>query len=131
MVCFLVDITTNLGYISFIFVYLQENLVLDYMIFTTEDNRIYATSSDNRVIAELTFTVKDGVANINHTFVDDSLRGQGVAGQLVQAAVDHFLKRNLKISATCSYAFLWLKRHPEYESVPSETPAGCDINGRH
>jgi len=42
------------------------NLVLNNMNFTTEDNRIYATDSDNRVIAELTFTIKDGVANINH-----------------------------------------------------------------
>jgi len=107
------------------------NLVLNNMNFTTEDNRIYATDSDNRVIAELTFTIKDGVANINHTFVDDSLRGQGMAGQLVKAAVDHFLERNLKISATCPYAFLWLKRHPEYESVPPESPIGCDIEGRH
>lgn len=85
------------------------------MDFKTEEGRIYATDDRGKVIAEVTFPVEHGIATIDHTFVDDSLRGQGVAGKLVQMAIDKILSDGNKISATCSYAKLWLQRHPEYE----------------
>lgn len=49
------------------------------MEFKTEDERIYATDADGKVIAEITFPVSDGIVTIDHTFVDKSLRGQGIA----------------------------------------------------
>ena len=55
------------------------------MEFQREPGRIYA-EEEGRVIAEVTFPDRDGAADIDHTFVDDTLRGQGVAGQLLQAA---------------------------------------------
>ncbi len=54
------------------------------------------------------------LAEINHTFVDPSLRGQGVAGQLVQAAAEALKEENCKIYPTCSYARRWFEEHPEY-----------------
>lgn len=50
---------------------------------------------------------------INHTFVDDSLRGQGIASQLVQAAVNEIKKQHKQVKATCSYAVNWLTKHPD------------------
>lgn len=87
------------------------------MEFIYGPERIYAEDAQHKVIAEITFPCKDGVADINHTFVDESLRGQGVAGQLVQAAVDSILKSGSRIKATCPYAVSWLAKHPEYETV--------------
>lgn len=58
------------------------------MEFQREPGRIYA-EEEGRVIAEVTFPDRDGAADIDHTFVDDTLRGQGVAGQLLQAAADN------------------------------------------
>lgn len=84
------------------------------MEFTTESDRIYATDPSGNVIAEVTFPTVNGVSTINHTFVDGSLRGQGVAGQLVKAAADKILADGNKIAATCSYAVAWFKRHPDY-----------------
>ena len=52
------------------------------MKFQYEAERIYAEDEAGRLLAEVTLPVKDGVANITHTFVDDSLRGQGVAALL-------------------------------------------------
>ena len=49
--------------------------------------RIYA-EKDGTLVAEITFPEQDGVAVIDHTFVDDSLRGQG--GGVVRAAVARF-----------------------------------------
>ena len=57
------------------------------MELTRSRERIFCPREDGKLLAEITFpTGEDGVADINHTFVDESLRGRGVAGQLVQAA---------------------------------------------
>ena len=87
------------------------------MEFIHEKERIYQTDESGKVIAEVTFPVRDGIAVINHTFVDDSLRGQGIAGQLVQAAVEQILQDGNKIRATCPYAVTWFEKHKEYALV--------------
>lgn len=82
------------------------------MEFRKETGRIYA-ERDGQMIAEITFPEEDGVAVIDHTFVDGSLRGQGVAGQLVRAAADQIRSQGKKARAVCTYARAWFDRHPE------------------
>lgn len=96
------------------------------MEFITEKERIYAKDAEGKVIAEVTFPVINGVATIDHTFVDSSLRGQGVAGKLVKSAVDKILADGNKLAATCSYAIAWFERHPEYQ-LESCGPAACRL----
>ena len=99
------------------------------MEFITENDRIYATDAEGKVIAEVTFPTAEGVSVIDHTFVDPSLRGGGVAGKLVKLAADKILADDNKIGATCSYAVAWFKRHPEYSLEPSG-PTACRIDRR-
>lgn len=99
------------------------------MEFITEKDRIYATDEAGKIIAEVTFPTVDGVSFIDHTFVDPSLRGQGVAGQLVKLAADTILENGNKIAATCPYAVTWFERHPEYPLECSGAPA-CKIYKR-
>ena len=87
------------------------------MDFITESNRIYATDPSGRLLAEVTFPTRNGISRINHTFVHSSLRGQGVAGELVRLAADKILSDGYKIAATCPYAVEWFKKHPEYTVV--------------
>ena len=82
------------------------------MEFQRETGRIYA-ERDGQLIAEITFPEEDGVAVIDHTFVDGSLRGQGVAGQLVRAAADQIRDQGKKARVVCTYARAWFDRHPE------------------
>ncbi len=89
------------------------------MEFTIERDRIFAEDEDGKMIAEVTFPTVDGVSYIDHTFVDPTLRGQGVAGKLVKLAADTILSAGNKIGATCSYAVTWFERHPEYPIVCS------------
>lgn len=84
------------------------------MNFITESNRIYATDPAGKIVAEVTFPTKNGISTIDHTFVDKSLQGQGIASQLVKSAADKILADGNKIGATCVYAVAWFKRHPEY-----------------
>jgi predicted GNAT family acetyltransferase len=97
------------------------------MEFKYEPNRIYAEDADQKVIAEVTFPVKDGIATVNHTYVDESLRGQGVAGQLVKAAADQILASGFRIAATCPYAVSWFAKHPEYQLTASDEAQTCTL----
>ncbi len=87
------------------------------MDFVHNENQIALYSENNDLLAEITFpytdTKKDTV-NINHTFVDPSLRGQGIAGKLMAALIDEITKRDLKVVPTCSYAQGWFRKHQEY-----------------
>ena len=79
------------------------------MDFIKEDNRIYYEDNAGKVIAEITFPeIEKGVYNIDHTFVDESLRGQGIAKQLVELAIKQIESKNGKVQATCSYAKKYL-----------------------
>ncbi len=79
-----------------------------------EANRIYVEDGTGKLIAEITFpAVSDARVNFDHTFVDPSLRGQGMANTLMQAAVADIQAKNLKATATCPFASQWLEEHPE------------------
>ncbi|WP_097014143.1 GNAT family N-acetyltransferase [Anaerocolumna aminovalerica] len=88
------------------------------MEFKHESNRIYMDNEQGRTIAEVTFPeVKDGVVDINHTFVDESLRGQGIAGKLMKEAAEQLRKENKKVILTCPYAIGWFDKNKEYDDI--------------
>lgn len=90
----------------------------------TEQNRVFITDANQKVIAQVTFpAVKDGVVNVNHTFVDESLRGQGVAGQMMRAVASQLREQQQKAVLTCSYAVKWFEKHPEYADLKAPTEA--------
>ncbi|MDO4274244.1 MAG: GNAT family N-acetyltransferase [Eubacteriales bacterium] len=81
-------------------------------------NRIYALNEKGDTIAEITFPPMDkDTVNIDHTFVDDSLRGQGVAGKLMLAAAESLRRSGKKAVPTCSYAQAWFEKHPEFADI--------------
>ena len=87
------------------------------MEFQHERERIFALDEQGKLVAEVTFPVSEGVADIDHTFVDQALRGQGVAGQLLDAAVRQIRMEGLRAKATCSYAAKWFKEHPDQSDL--------------
>ena len=87
------------------------------MEFQHERERIFALDEQGKLVAEVTFPVSEGVADIDHTFVDQSLRGQGVAGQLLDAAVRQIRMEGLRAKATCSYAAKSFKEHPDQSDL--------------
>lgn len=87
------------------------------MDFIYESDRVYAMDENSKIIAEINFPKENGVCNINRTFVDESLRGQGVAGKLMEAAVKAIRDQGKKAAATCSYAVKWFEKHPEISDL--------------
>lgn len=88
------------------------------MDFIVEKNRIYCENESGKTIAEITFPVLDGdTVAIERTFVDSSLRGQGIAGQLMLRAAEHLRHAEKKARPVCSYAKKWFSEHPEYADL--------------
>lgn len=90
------------------------------MNFTHNENQIALYSATGDLLAEITFPYTDAqkdTVNVDHTFVDASLRGQGIAGKLMIELVKELSDRNLKAVPTCSYAVNWFEKHPEYSGL--------------
>ena len=65
-------------------------------------------------VAELTYYFIDKkTINANHTYVSETLRGQGVADKLYQALVAFIQENQLKLVPSCSYiAKKWQRNNP-------------------
>ncbi len=73
--------------------------------YITEGNRIYLPDENWNILAEIDFEkVDEKTYNISRTFVDDSVRWQGIGGELVERAIAYLTSKWYKVSATCSYA---------------------------
>lgn len=54
---------------------------------------------------------------IDHTYVPESLRGQGVAAILTKAALAYARASNLKVLPVCSYVDVYMKRFSEWADL--------------
>lgn len=69
-------------------------------------------------VAELTYTRTDeGTLVIDHTEVDEKLRGENIGHDLVGAAVDYARENGFKIKPDCPYARKVIESTPEFQDV--------------
>lgn len=89
------------------------------MEFEKGDNRFYKNDENGKLIAEITYVPSgEDKVLVDHTFVDPSLRGQGVAEQLVDRAVQEMKTENKKIVPVCPYVVSLFERKPEkYQEI--------------
>ncbi len=83
-----------------------------------------STISDNRTLhrfelvedgytAFATYRRHGALITIAHVEAPPALRGKGTAGRLMEGIVAHARANGLKIEPQCSYAAIWLQRHPD------------------
>ncbi|MCK4551612.1 MAG: N-acetyltransferase [Tenericutes bacterium] len=88
---------------------------MDYIY---EENRIYALREDHLLLSEVTFPARDDSrVNVDHIYIDQSLRGKRAASDLMLLAYNYIKDKNKKIIAKCPYAIKWFKRHEEYQDI--------------
>ena len=58
-----------------------------------------------------------GVLNYFRTYTPESLRGQGLAGQVTRAALEYAAKENLKVFPGCPYVLNYIEKHPEFKPL--------------
>ena len=80
----------------------------------------YIIEIDSKVVARIDFPLleNDNIV-ITHTFVDDSLRGQGIASYLVGKVISFVKEKNYSIKAECSYAVHYFEKNniKEYRGI--------------
>lgn len=76
--------------------------------------------------AYVRYLIEEGKLDIRHTIVPPEIGGRGIAARLVKATYDYALEHHLQPIATCSYAVVWLQRHPEYRGQPGKDYGGCN-----
>jgi hypothetical protein len=74
------------------------------------DRQRFAINVDDHE-AELDYERDGDVLVITHTGVPAAIGGRGIAGLLVQAAVDFARANGLRVRPACSYAASWMERH--------------------
>lgn len=83
-----------------------------------QQGEFFAVNESGQRIAEISYVWSSEYKIIaNHTWVDDSLRGQGVARQLLDVLVAFAREKNLKIVATCSYVDVMFSRDKSLADV--------------
>ena len=88
------------------------------MEFVQENQAFRHYNAAGEVDAEITYTLEEeGVIGADHTFVDPSLRGQGVARQLVERLAMSAREENLKVRPICSYVVELFKKSTDYDDI--------------
>lgn len=76
----------------------------------------FSTTIDGH-LAEANYRLQPSAAgpvmHLVHTGVPPALQGQGVAAQLVAAALDHARSQGWRVRPVCSYVQAYMRRHPE------------------
>ena len=74
-------------------------------------NQEFTTTRDGHN-AELAYArPSDEVIDFTHTFVDEALRGQGLADELARAALAYARAEKLKVKTTCTFMAGFVERH--------------------
>lgn len=68
-------------------------------------------------LAEITWQQNGSVMVMDHTYVSDKLRGQGVAKQLLDQAASYARENGYKMKAVCSYVVAAFEKSDAYNDV--------------
>lgn len=92
------------------------------MEYQISNGRIFCLDENQELMAETTYVdLATGEVDIDHTYVNPILRGQGVASEMMEVVAKHLRENGLKATATCSYANKWLQNNREaYRDIISD-----------
>ena len=83
-----------------------------------DTNKVYILNDKKEEVAYVTFPQKDdGVVLIDHTHVNEELRGMKIAEQLMDKACEVIRENKQKAIPHCSYAKHWFDKHPENQDI--------------
>lgn len=89
---------------------------MDYQITHDPEQNRFETMQ-NGLTAYVEYERFENCMDFVHTIVPMPLEGKGIATALVRYAVDFAEKNGFKIIPTCPFVEVYLRRHPEYNSM--------------
>ena len=84
-----------------------------------EENR-FETFIDGK-LCKLDYIQNGSNFVITHVGVHPSLRGQGVAGKIVEVGLEYARENSFRVIPMCSYAAAYIRRHPEHAELTKQT----------
>lgn len=60
---------------------------------------------------------REGVIYLTHTYVPDSLSGQGIGTELVEAVLEDVKRKELAVVPQCEFVAQYIVRHPQWEEI--------------
>lgn len=89
---------------------LKGEINMNLQVNETKDQLFW--DKDGELIAYVNFPqVEEGTHVITKVFVDESLRGQGVAGKLMEEMVNYAKENSIELKASCPYAISWFEKN--------------------
>lgn len=81
-------------------------------------NKLYIGDDPQAPLAEIHFVeIGDDRLDVDHTFVSETLRGQGIGDLLVERVVDYARQHGKKIIPTCPFVKNRLERNKQYHDI--------------
>jgi predicted GNAT family acetyltransferase len=77
--------------------------------------------------AVLDYRLSNNVMTITHTGVPAKIGDRGIAGELVQAALDTARAEGWEVVAACSYAAAYMAKHALADEAPADRKHGEDL----
>jgi uncharacterized protein len=76
----------------------------------------FSTTVENQLCV-LEYDLADSVMTITHTRVPQAVGGKGIAAELTRVALQTARHNGWQVVPQCSYAAVYIKRHPEYADL--------------
>ena len=82
------------------------------------DANRYTLVIDGQLAAVADYRINGDAISFHHTFTQPNLRGRGLAGEVVEFAVDDVEKTSTRrVVPMCWYVAQWFDEHPERASL--------------
>lgn len=80
---------------------------------------VFFVEEDGKQLAEMTYSLTDpDIMIIDHTEVDEVLKGKNIGAQLVHAGAEYARTKHFKIIPLCPFAKkVFEKKHEEYKDI--------------
>lgn len=85
---------------------------------TGQRGMFYISSEDDTVLAEIIYSMQgENSMILEHTEVDEELKGQNIGYQLVSAAANYARTHGLKLVPVCPFANSVINKKPEFKDL--------------
>jgi hypothetical protein len=90
---------------------------MTWKVIHNESSHRFEVQLNDGGLAQLSYLRRDGLLNLAHTEVPRAWEGRGIAAQLTRVALEYARQHRLSVIPSCSYVQVYLRRHPEYQSL--------------
>ncbi|WP_417222253.1 GNAT family N-acetyltransferase [Achromobacter spanius] len=84
---------------------------------THEPGQSRFTAAVDGVLCVLDYQLQGDAMVIVHTGVPSPVGGRGIAAELTKVALETAQAKGWKVRPVCSYAEVYMRRHPEYNDL--------------